>query len=104
MEAWPDALRLFGHLRSLDAPLRLPDFAAWVRALGCAPFPVPCGAFQATPMRHRGTVAGGFFLGGKAGGFTDADEERQVLFRRLSDHRSPGLFRAMGTRISHGVP
>ena len=28
----------------------------------------------------------------------------QVLFRRLSDHRFFGLFRAMGTRISHGVP
>ena len=27
-----------------------------------------------------------------------------VLFRRLSDHRSPGLFRTMGRRISHGVP
>ena len=27
-----------------------------------------------------------------------------VLFRRLSDHRFFGLFRAMGTRISHGVP
>ena len=27
-----------------------------------------------------------------------------LLFRRLSDHRFFGLFRAMGTRISHGVP
>ena len=26
-----------------------------------------------------------------------------MLFRRLFDDRSPGLFRAMGTRISHGV-
>ena len=80
MEAWPDALLLFGHLRSLCAPLRLPDLDAWVRALGCAPFPVPCGAFQATPMRHRGAVVGGFFLGGKAGGFTDADEAMLELF------------------------
>ena len=31
-------------------------------------------------MRHQGTAAGGFFLGGKAGGFTDADEELLVLF------------------------
>ena len=80
MEAWPDALRLFGHLRSLGAPLRLPDLDAWARALGCAPFPVPCGAFQATPMRHRGAAVGGFFLGGKSGGFTDADEKMLVLF------------------------
>ena len=75
MEAWPDGLRLFGHLGSLATPLRLPDLDAWTRSLGCAPFPVPCGAFQATPMRHQGTAAGGFFPGGKEGGFTDADEE-----------------------------
>ena len=80
MEAWPDGLRLFGHLGSLATPLRLPDLDAWTRSLGCAPFPVPCGAFQATPMHHRGTAAGGFFLGGKEGGFTDADESMLVMF------------------------
>ena len=79
MESWPDGLRLFGHLRELAAPLRLPDLDAWIRSLGYSPFPVPGGSFQATPMRHRGTAAGGFFLGGKAGGFTDADEEVLVL-------------------------
>ena len=31
-------------------------------------------------MRHRGAAAGGFFLGGKEGGFTDADEEVLALF------------------------
>ena len=77
---WPDGHRLFGHLHGLGAPLRLPDLDAWVRALGCAPFPVPCGAFQATPMSHRGAAAGGFFLGGKDGGFTDADEKMLLLF------------------------
>ena len=80
MEAWPDGLRLFGHLRALETPLRLPDLDAWTRALGCAPFPVPCGAFQATPMRHRDMAVGGFFLGGKEGGFTDADEATLLLF------------------------
>ena len=80
METWPDGLRLFGHLRELPAPLRLPDLDAWIRSLGCSPFPVPSGTFQATPMRHRGAAAGGFFLGGKEGGFTDADEEMLVLF------------------------
>ena len=80
METWPDGLRLFEHLRELAAPLRLPDLDAWTRSLGCSPFPVPCGTFQATPMRHRGAAAGGFFLGGKAGGFTDADEEVLLLF------------------------
>ena len=80
VETWPDRLRLFGHLSSLGGPLRLPDLDACVHALGCAPLPVPCGAFQATPMRHRGEPAGGFFLGGKDGGFTDADEAMLVLF------------------------
>ncbi len=80
METWPDGLRLFGHLRELAASLRLPDLDAWTRSLGCSPFPVPCGSFQATPMRHQGTAAGGFFLGGKADGFTDADEDLLVLF------------------------
>ena len=80
MEEWPDGPGLFEHLRDLAAPLRLPDLGAWIRSLGCSPFPVPCGTFQATPMRHRGAAAGGFFLGGKDGGFTDADEEVLVLF------------------------
>ena len=80
MVSWPDAHRVFGHLHDLGAPLRLPDLDTWARALGCAPFPVPCEAFQATPMRHRDAAVGGFFLGGKAGGFTDADEEVLVLF------------------------
>ena len=78
--AWPDGLRLFGQLRSLAAPMRLPDFEAWSDSLGCAPFPVRCGAFQATPMRHQGATVGGFFLGAKAGGFTEADEAMLVLF------------------------
>ena len=81
MVTWPDGLRLFEHLGSLATPLRLPDLDAWTRSLGFPPFPVvACGAFQATPMRHRGAAAGGFFLGGKDGGFTDADEAMLVLF------------------------
>ena len=80
MESWPDGLKLFGHLGSLDAPLRLSDLDSWARALGCAQFPIPCGAFLATPMRHRGAVVGGFFLGGKDGGFTDTDQAMLVVF------------------------
>ena len=79
MEAWPDGLRLFGHLRELAVPLRLEDLDAWIRSLGLSPFPLPGGSFQATPMRHRGATAGGFFLGGKPSGFTDTDEEILVL-------------------------
>ena len=80
MEARPDGLRLFANLRSLDAPPRLPNLDTWVRALGRAPFRVLCGAFQATPMRHRAAAVVGFFLGGLKGGFMDADEEVLALF------------------------
>ena len=71
---------LFAHLRSLAGPLRVPDLAAHIHALGFSAFPVSPGAFQATPMRHGGDYVGGFFLGGREGGFTDPDEETLVLF------------------------
>ena len=79
--AWPDAMRLFAHLRTLDGPLRLADLGEYVRSLGLAPGLVPCRTFQGTPMRHRGLDVGHFFLGEKAGGeaFTDEDEEVLVL-------------------------
>ena len=63
MSAWPDAMRLFDHLRGLDAPLRLPDLGDYVRALGLAPGLNPCSGFCATPVRHGA-----------------ADEELLVLF------------------------
>ena len=81
MAAWPDAMRLFEHLRGLDGPLRLPDLGAYVASLGLAPGLIACRTFQGTPMRHRGLDVGHFFLGEKAGGeaFTDEDEEVLVL-------------------------
>ena len=80
MTEWPHGPALFEHLRALPGPLRLPDLADLVQALGFAPCPAPSGTFQATPLRHRDAVVGGFFLGVKEGGFTDADEEVMVLF------------------------
>ena len=79
--AWPDAMRLFEHLRGLEGPLRLADLGDYVRSLGLAPGLIPCRTFQGTPMRHRGLDVGNFFLGEKEGGqqFTDADEEVLVL-------------------------
>ena len=77
---WPDGPALFEHLRSLAGPLRVPDLAIHIRSLGFSAFPVPAGAFQATPMRRGEDYVGGFFLGGREGGFTDADEETLVLF------------------------
>ena len=80
--AWPDNPRLFEHLRELSGPLRLGDLADYVRSLGIAPTRMFSRTFQGTPMRHRGTEVGHFFLAEKADGeeFTDADEEVLVLF------------------------
>ena len=80
LAAWPDGLRLFEHLRSLVAPRRLPDLADYARSLGCMPLPIPCRALLGTPMRHRDTPVGGFFLAEKEGGFTQGDEAVLALF------------------------
>ena len=80
LAAWPDGLRLFEHLRSLTTPRRLPDLADYTRSLGCSPLPLPCRALLGTPMRHRDTPVGGFFLAEKEGGFTDGDEAVLALF------------------------
>ncbi len=79
--AWPDNGRLFEHLREMSGPLRLGDLAGYVRSLGIAPTRMFSRTFQGTPMRHRGTEVGHFFLAEKADGeeFTDADEEVLVL-------------------------
>ena len=76
-EAWEEGRVLFGHFRDLEAPLRVTDLPAYVRALGFSPVLTLPKTFQGTPMRHRGEHVGIFFLGGKEGadGFTDEDEE-----------------------------
>ena len=80
--AWPDSMRLFGHFRELEGPLRVDDLSAYVRALGIEPPPAFSRTFQGTPMHHRGAGIGSFFLADKADGeaFTEADEEVLTLF------------------------
>ena len=75
-------MALFEHLRGLPGPLRLADLAGYVRTLGIEPAPTFSRAFQGTPMRHRGTEVGHFFLAEKADGeaFTGEDEEVLTLF------------------------
>ena len=79
---WPDGPRLFEHLRDLPAPLRLRDARAYVRSLGFSSDLIVPTSMQGTPMRHRGTHVGNFFLGDKEGGeeFTSEDEEVLMLF------------------------
>ena len=82
LAAWPEAPRLFEHLRSLEAPLRLADLPQYIGSLGFSTELLLAKTFQGTPMRHRGAYVGTFFLAGKEGGaaFTDEDEELLVLF------------------------
>ena len=79
---WPDGPRLFEHLRDLSVPLRLRDARAYVRSLGFSSDLIVPTSMQGTPMRHRGTHVGNFFLGDKEGGeeFTGEDEEVLLLF------------------------
>ena len=83
LASWlPDGLRLFEHLRGLEAPLRLDDLPGYVRSLGLSPDQILCTTFQGTPIRHCGEHVGNFFLGDKEGegAFTDEDEELLALF------------------------
>ena len=82
MQSWSDGPRLFAHFRDLSGPVRLPDAATYARSLGFAVDVIPQGAFQATPMRHRGVPVGYFFLAREESGreFTDEDEEILVMF------------------------
>ena len=77
-----DGPKLFAFFRDLDGPVRIPDVAAYVTALGFSADRVPSKAFQGTPMRHRGVHVGNFYLVEKKGGapFTDRDEEVLLLF------------------------
>ena len=82
LEAWPDGIRLFEHLRDLPGAIRLRDLPAYVRSLGFSSDLMRWKTMQGTPMRHRGMHVGTFFLAEKEGGpeFTDEDEEVLVLF------------------------
>ena len=83
LEAWPDGLRLFEHLRDLPSPFQLSDLPAFVRELGfSADRLVGWENLLGTEMRHRGVHVGSFYLAAKEGGqeFTGEDEEVLVLF------------------------
>ena len=82
----PDGLRLLEALTKVSEPLRVPDLAAHVHALGFTDFriPLPVGVFRfmAAPMFHRGIRVGNVFVGDREDGeeFSQSDEETLVMF------------------------
>ena len=82
----PDRWRLFESLTGISEPVRVPDLAEHVRALGFTeftiPLPVAVFRFMAAPMLHRGARVGHVFVGDREDGeeFTREDEEILVMF------------------------
>ena len=82
----PEGLRIFELLTTISEPLRIPDLAEHVLALGFGGFSVPLPVrslrFMAAPVLHRGACVGHVFVGDREDGeeFTRADEETLVMF------------------------
>ncbi len=82
----PDRWRIFQSLTGISEPMRIPDLAEYLHALGFADFtvPLPVGVFRflAAPMFHRGVRVGHVFVGDREDGqeFTLTDEETLVMF------------------------
>ena len=82
----PEGWHVFQALTHVSEPMRVPDLAEHVRALGFTDFtiPLPVGVFRfmAAPMFHRGVRVGHVFVGDREDGeeFTQADEETLVMF------------------------
>ena len=71
MERWLRGPTGAGSSSTFAASRRREDCRTWrttARSLGCSPISIPCQAFLGTPMRHRDTPVGAFFLAGKQGG------------------------------------
>ena len=83
----PEGGRLYDHLGSFSAPLRLPDLLGHLQSQGLPELgpalPVgPALPFLGAPILHQGARAGNLFLAGKEAGeaFTREDEETLVMF------------------------
>ena len=80
----PQGLAFFEYLSGVQAPLRVPDIAGHLRALGMPDFspPVPASALLVAPIRHRGAGVGAIYLAHQAAGreFSQEDEETLVMF------------------------
>ena len=80
----PEGLGLFKYLSGLEEPLRVPDIAGHLGALGMPTFlpSVPVSSALVAPIRHLGVGVGTIYLAREAGGpeFTQEDEETLALF------------------------
>ena len=78
----PGGAGLFEFLSTHREPLRLRDFSAHAKSRGLTHDFMQVGAFLGTPICHRGTHIGHFYLAEKEDGraFTDEDEETLGLF------------------------
>ena len=79
---WADGPRLFEHFRSLLGVLRGPDLYNYLQSHGFSTDLLPSKSFQGTPMHHRGSYVGHFFVAIKKDGpeFTSEDEEVLLMF------------------------
>ena len=82
--AMPGGADFFQHLRTVPGPLRIADFAGYVRSMGLPDFlpPAPMSAFLMVPIRHRGDEVGSLHIANAEPGreFTREDEETLVMF------------------------
>ena len=80
----PDGLRFFERLSDLPGPLRVADFADYVRSLGLPEprLPVPVYALLSAPIRHQGQGVGCIYVAKSEPGpaFSREDEETLVMF------------------------
>ena len=84
--AMPGGLKIFEYLTAILGPLRVPDFASYLRSQGLSEFIPPTEisacAYLGTPIRHRGENVGHIYLAKSEPGqeFTREDEETLVMF------------------------
>ena len=82
----PEGLGIFQALTGISEPMRVPDLAEHVHAMGFTeftiPLPVEVFRFMAAPMSDRGVRVGHIFVGDREDGeeFSQEDEETLVVF------------------------
>ena len=82
--AMPEALKIFEYLTTVPGPLRVPDFASYIRSQDLPEFrpPTQMSACLGAPIRHRGENVGNIYLGKSKPRqkFTREDEDTLVMF------------------------